>query len=161
MTGIKVFAYVYGKPLVGDWIDLYGICSYDELKDELVSRKIIPEDYDQDILIADYEGLDVSENQCINWELLEEVKKACKDGYPTDAIEAYIYLVGSHYFKYENFYEAYQGAYDSMEDFAEEYVYECYDIPDYIDRNWLDFEHIARELRYDYNFQDGFVFRSI
>lgn len=59
----------------------------------------------------------------------------------------------------ESFEDDYQGQYESEEDYAEEVVDQCYDLPDFA-KTYFDYEKFARDLFIgDYWYEDGFVFR--
>ena len=55
--------------------------------------------------------------------------------------------------------ERYCGIWDSMEDYAEEFMNECYNIPDFL-ANYIDYKAVARDLEMDGCFisSNGFVF---
>jgi antirestriction protein len=54
--------------------------------------------------------------------------------------------------------DAYRGRYDSEADFAEEYTTDLYDVPSFVVVDWqATFDH---NLRYDFDFVDGYVFSS-
>jgi len=54
--------------------------------------------------------------------------------------------------------DAYRGTYDSEADFAEEFTNELYDVPSFVVVDWqATFDH---NLRYDFDFVDGYVFSS-
>lgn len=63
----------------------------------------------------------------------------------------------------ENFEEAYQGEWDSDEDFAQSMAEESGEVP--TNTHWphycIDWEYAARELMMDYSEQDGHYFRNI
>ena len=76
-----------------------------------------------------------------------------------EAVDAYLSLTCGD--DLDGFEEAYQGEWDSEEDFAENLIVDCYDlsgVPDFI-RNNIDWRGIARDLFSDgYSYEDGFVF---
>lgn len=55
--------------------------------------------------------------------------------------------------------DAYRGRYDSFEQYAEEYFDDVYghEIPENL-RSYIDYDKFARDLEYDFDFVDGFVF---
>lgn len=61
----------------------------------------------------------------------------------------------------DDFENAYRGQYESMADFAEEWMTECHglkgDEPFFY---WIDWERAARDLEVDFTFCDGYVFYS-
>lgn len=75
-----------------------------------------------------------------------------------DVVDAF---VGYHGFSCVEYAEdAYRGSYDSEADFAEEYTNDVYgiDIPSFIVVDWQ--ATWDQNLRYDFDFVDGFVFSS-
>ncbi len=82
-----------------------------------------------------------------------------------EAFEVYLSAFGSSSDDntfFDNFREAYQGKWSSEEDFARYIVEECGmldNVPESL-KDYFDFERYADDLfRYDYDFQDGYVFR--
>lgn len=54
--------------------------------------------------------------------------------------------------------DCYIGQYNSMTDFAEKYMKDTHDIPDYLE-NYIDWEALADDLSYDYDItKSGYVF---
>lgn len=55
--------------------------------------------------------------------------------------------------------DAYRGRYDSFEQYAEEYFDDVYghEVPENL-RSYIDYDKFARDLEYDFDFVDGFVF---
>ena len=77
--------------------------------------------------------------------------------------QAYVDIVGAEYATAEDAAEAYQGQYNSDEEFAQSMAGELGSI----DKNvsWpytcIDWEFAARELMYDYTEAEGYYFRSL
>ena len=86
---------------------------------------------------------------------VEYVEQGENLGY--DVVDAF---VGYHGISYvENCGEAYRGTYDSEADFAEEFTNEIHgDVPFYVVVDWQ--ATWDQNLRYDFDFVDGFVFHS-
>lgn len=63
---------------------------------------------------------------------------------------------------YEEAEEAYSGQYDSDEDFAENLMNDCGDLPDndFVLR-YIDWTKLARDIMYDYFEEDGHYFRQM
>ena len=83
----------------------------------------------------------------------------CGEDYSYDAVEAFVGEFGIECIA--NFTDAYYGQYDSEEQFAEQFVSDCYpinldDTPIVVDwtATW------ESNLRYDFHFVDGFVFNT-
>ena len=99
---------------------------------------------------------DILEDNEISEEYQEEYQKLC-DSYGKDAVNAFLELHDDESLL-EYFEEAYHGRYDSESDFAEQFTVDVYgfDAPSYVvidwDATW------NTHLRYDFDFEDGFVF---
>ena len=80
------------------------------------------------------------------------------ESFDQEAIEAFIEEFGVE--NLEHFEDAYHGAYETEEQFAEEYFTECMgaQIPDGIVVDWEQTWNYS--LRYDYTFSEGFVFST-
>lgn len=98
---------------------------------------------------------DTLEDNEISEEYQEVYTKLCGD-YGRDAVNAFLELYTENDLEY--FEEAYQGRYDSESDFAEQFTTDVYgfDAPSFVVVDWdATWNH---NLRYDYDFEDGFVF---
>ena len=102
-------------------------------------------------LLDKKEPADISDE---NQELYDEL---C-NRYGADAIDAFLEIYDES--DLNSFEDAYQGSYDSEADFAEQFTTDCYglDIPSFVIVDWQSTWEVG--LRYDYDFQDGFVFAS-
>ena len=102
-------------------------------------------------LLDKKEPADISDE---NQELYDEL---C-NRYGADAIDAFLEIYDEN--DLNSFEDAYQGSYDSESDFAEQFTTDCYglDIPSFVIVDWQATWEVG--LRYDYDFQDGFVFAS-
>jgi len=76
--------------------------------------------------------------------------------YGKDAVSAFLELYDESDLQY--FQDAYQGRYDSESDFAEQFTTDVYgyDAPSFVVVDWDATWNCG--LRYDYDFEDGFVF---
>ena len=76
--------------------------------------------------------------------------------YGADAINAFLELYDEN--DLGNFEDAYQGAYASEADFAEQFITDCYglNVPSFVIIDWQ--ATWDQGLYYDYDFVDGFVF---
>ena len=92
---------------------------------------------------------------------LEDYIEACNE-LDEDVVHAYIDEQGDVAYA-ESVLEAYQGQYESMEDFARQMVDDCgdlQDVPHFIE-NAIDWEVIAEQFHWDYNITiDGYVFNN-
>jgi len=93
----------------------------------------------------------------ISEEYQEEYQKLC-DSYGKDAVDAFLELYDES--DLESFEEAYYGRYDSESDFAEEFTTDVLgvDIPVHVVVDWEATWNSG--LRYDFDFEDGFVFNK-
>ena len=117
-----------------------------------------------DELVAENYALDdmiefIQENGEENFLEFYEEYVQCGEDYSYDAVEAFVGEFGIECIA--NFTDAYYGQYDSEEQFAEQFVGDCYhnqlqDLPIVIDwtATW------ESNLRYDFSFADGFVFHK-
>jgi len=129
--------------LHGKWID----ANQDEetINEEIQQMlKESPEPFAEEWAIHDYDGfggLCLSEYESIE-DIVRHAEMINKHG---EAYIAYAGNIGSDYVTEEGFEEAYQGQWDSEEDFAEHIVEETMEIPEHI-RFYFDYEKYAREL---------------
>jgi hypothetical protein len=100
---------------------------------------------------------DTLEENEISEEYQEVYTKLCGD-YGKDAVEAFLELYSED--DLESFEEAYQGRYDSEAEFAEQFTTDVYgfDVPSFVVVDWDATWNCG--LRYDYDFEDGFVFNK-
>lgn len=93
-------------------------------------------------------------------EQTEAKQQLIAQGYEVNAIDAYIALGD---YPLDTFEEAYQGHFDSDEEFAKNMAEQTGAMPS--DSEWpnycIDWEFAARELMYDYNEENGYYFRSL
>lgn len=88
----------------------------------------------------------------------EDVLRLIREGHSQDAIYTFIELYGEECV--ESFPDSYQGEFQSGAEFAQYITEECYtmrDVPSYVVIDW---EETWENLREDYEFQDGYVFRK-
>jgi antirestriction protein len=86
-----------------------------------------------------------------------------ENGLDEEINQTYINLVGEEYAKSEDAEEAYQGEYNSDEDFAQEMAEQLGEIDK--DAKWphscIDWEFAAKELMYDYMTDNNYYFRNL
>lgn len=88
----------------------------------------------------------------------EDVLRLIREGHSQDAIYTFIELYGEEYV--ESFPDSYQGEFSDGAEFAQYITEECYtmrDVPSYVVIDW---EETWENLREDYDFQDGYIFRN-
>lgn len=100
---------------------------------------------------------DTLEENEISEEYQEVYTKLCGD-YGRDAVDAFLELYSED--DLESFEEAYYGSYDSEADFAEQFTTDVLsvDIPVHVVVDWEATWNC--NLRYDFDFEDGFVFNK-
>jgi hypothetical protein len=86
----------------------------------------------------------------------QELYQELCENHGKDAVNAFLELYTEEDLQY--FEDAYQGRYDSESDFAEQFTVDVYgfDAPSYVVIDWDATWNC--NLRYDYDFEDGFVF---
>jgi len=164
----RAFFYVDGIPTKGAWLELDALNSWHTVREALADRIHISKSYDGDIMVADIEGA-VAE-RCYSssldafdlprfHEIREEITRQSLDA---AAVAAFIGWYGA--WDCNAFENAYMGAYDSQEAFAEQYLEDSgilSEIPDAL-RYYIDVASFARDLFIDgYHFEDGFVFLNL
>jgi antirestriction protein len=99
---------------------------------------------------------DTLENE-ISEEYQEQYQDLC-ERYSKDAVDAFLELYDED--DLESFEEAYYGSYDSEADFAEQFVNDTcdFDVPSFVVVDWDATWNC--NLRYDFDFEDGFVFNK-
>ena len=89
----------------------------------------------------------------------EQEAKAIENNWDSEAVEAYLGLRGDD--ALDNFEEAYQGQWDSDEEFVQQLLEDIGDVPDnfpgYVHIDW---ERTAHDVMMDYTEQDGYYFRD-
>jgi antirestriction protein len=98
---------------------------------------------------------DTLENDEISEEYQEHYTKLCEE-YGKAAVSAFLELYDES--DLEHFQDAYRGEYESEADFAEDFTNEVYglDIPSFVVVDWEATWNC--NLRYDFDYEDGFVF---
>lgn len=100
---------------------------------------------------------DTTEDNEVSEEHQELYQKLC-DSYTQDAVDAFLELYDEN--DLESFEDAYQGCYESEADFAEQFTTDVYgfDAPAFLVIDWEATWNC--NLRYDFDFEDGFVFNK-
>lgn len=162
----SVYCGTYGKynggSLEGQWIDLTTFGDFDEFIN--YCNALHADEADPELMFQDYENFPREwYDECLSeadFDKILEYTDLCED-WDKEAVDAYVSLTGD--IDADSFRDRYIGKWDSEADFAEHIVTECYnlgDIPSLIANN-IDYEAIGRELfMCDYDFEDGYVFRS-
>lgn len=165
----QCFWYVDGEPTKGKWIDMDYINDTDEVLEELAEAGYVKRnedgepEYGGDLLVADAEGLALKFLGSYGAFDLDDFVD-CRDYLDSrqctaseEALIAYIDMAGS--WSKRGFEQDYVGEADSEEDFAEQHVDECWEVPEHL-QYYIDYERVARDIFInDFYFTDGFVFR--
>ena len=86
----------------------------------------------------------------------EELRVKLSEEWGEEAVDAFVEIWSED--DLEFFTEAYQGAYESGADFAEDHISDCFgvsNLPIFVEINW---EATWQNLQYDYCEQDGYIF---
>lgn len=161
---MKVFVTTYkaysDTTVKGNWLDLEDYTSKEEFMSD--ARELHSDETDPEFMFASFPEelkLFMSEDSIDEdlWELLaldeddREIVLACIEntGRGNCMSSDIDYAL-----------EAYQGEWDSWEDFAQELFESCHHIPEDL-ACYIDWELVVRDLKYDYFEQDGKFFRHI
>jgi hypothetical protein len=132
--------------------DIVRACGY-----EIEGKLKYTEFYTELLTVKGLINNDTLEENEISEEYQEVYTKLCGD-YGRDAVDAFLELYSED--DLESFEEAYQGRYDSEAEFAEQFTTDVYgfDAPSFVVVDWDATWNCG--LRYDYDFEDGFVFNK-
>lgn len=162
----SIYCGTYGKysgegGIRGLWIDLTTFYDYDDFLNFCYA--IHADEEDPELMFQDYEAFPKKwyDESSFDEDSFEAVREYCDlcDKYSTDAVDAFIEWDCE---KLEHFEDCYVGEYDSEEDYAREFVNECYDLERQMGNlaDYFDYDAYARDLfMYDYYFDNGYVFR--
>ena len=165
----SVYCGTYGKyndgNLYGQWIDLTTFDSYDDFAD--YCRALHADEEDPELMFQDYENFPREfYDECLSrkdFDRIREYIELYEDNKDKEAVDAWLSICSPS--DMGSFSDAYQGKWDSEEDFAEYIFNECYcdslrHMPDNI-RNYIDYKAFARDIFIcDYTFEDGHVFSN-
>jgi len=158
------FFYIDGIPTKGCWIDLDQVGAWEDIQLQL--SELFPSAVVDEILCADVEGLahHFYASSCDSFDLDAWVEfLAEKDGthLSDEVINAYFENCGAS--SLSDVEEAYQGEYNSDEDFAVQLLDDTGDlmsIPESL-RSYFDYEKFSRDLMMDYFESNGHYFRNL
>lgn len=165
----SVYCGTYGKyndgNLYGQWIDLTTFDSYDDFAN--YCRALHADEEDPELMFQDYENFPREfYNECLSrkdFDRIREYIELYEDNNDKEAVDAWLSICSPS--DMGSFSDAYQGKWDSEEDFAEYIFNECYcdslrHMPDNI-CNYIDYKAFARDIFIgDYTFEDGHVFSN-
>lgn len=147
--------------LFGAWLDLRAFDSYEEFME--VCSQLHADEEDPEFMFQDYQEFpdEWYSESGIDEEVFNKIIRYCAlDEHMRRVFQAYWEATGMDDF--EECEQAYEGEYDSEEDYAEFIIDECYDLEKTMGSlaGYFDYKAFARDLFItDYIFQDGFVFR--
>lgn len=154
-----VYVGTYGKyndgSLAGMWVDIDSFYDYDGFIE--FCKAIHSDEEDPEFMFQDFQNFPSGYySECFGEETFDKIKEFC-DCDNKDALEAYIDYHGDA----EGFEDRYKGEWDSEEDFAWHIANECYsEVLNGPLGNYFDIEAFARDLFFDYHFENGFVFSA-
>ena len=161
----QAFFYIDGIPTKGEWFDLDTISGWDEVEQQLADKFDTEID---EVLCADVEGLAKhfyasSSDSFSMTEWLEFRESKDSIGLADEVIDAYMENMGSSC-DLDDILEAYQGQFDSDEDFAIDLLEQTGDIaalPGHLSY-YFDYEKYARDLMMgDFFAVNGYYFRNL
>lgn len=150
--------------LYGAWLDISKFNDYEEFID--VCRQLHADEEDPELMFQDYECFPSAlySESCMDEEAFSMILEyAGLDDDEKEAVDDWMAL--GHDFDMERFNEAFQGHFDSEEDFAEHIIDECYDIEKCMGSlsSYFDYKAFARDLfMCDYEMgENNYVFRIL
>ena len=149
--------------LFGAWLDLTTFASYEDFCE--VCRFLHRDEADPELMFQDMENWPEAwyDEGSLSEDTFERIQEfAALDEDEQEAFEAFMDIRCDSDVTFEEFRDAYQGKWDSEEEFTEQLVDDLGlldEIPEHL-RRFFDMEAYSEELfRYDYDFTDGYVFR--
>lgn len=171
-TETKIYVGTYNKynsgSIEGDWLTLQDYSDSAELFEAM--QELHEDEEDPEFMIQDREGFlsdNIEESMSeMDFDAIYDVINAVEDSHlDFEIIEAYIDNVGCDIGEtaVSDAEEAYQGSYDSDEEFAEDIAEQlgCINRKASWPQNCIDWECAARELMYDYFESNGHYFRNL
>lgn len=167
----RVYVGTYGKynagSLFGKWLNLSDYSDKDEFY--VACRELHSDEEDPEFMFQDYENIpeDLISESWISDKIFD-VLEALDDMEESQQEPFLIWCNNrSHSFADKDIYDLirgfeddYMGAYEDEEDYAYNFVEQCYDLPEFA-LSYFDYEKFARDLfMCDYWFEAGFVFRN-
>ena len=163
----SIYCGTYGKYNDGDisgmWLDLTKFCDYEEFMD--VCRQLHIDEEDPELMFQDYDSFPAEfySESCIDEDTFDKIQQYGNlSSSMKEAMDDYLELGMD--FDLDNFYEAYQGKWDSKEEFAQNLIDELYDIENMMGSlaRYFDYATFADDLfDTDYSMgENGHVFRA-
>ena len=163
----SIYCGTYGKYNDGDisgmWLDLTKFCDYEEFMD--VCRQLHIDEEDPELMFQDYDSFPAEfySESCMDEDTFDKIQQYGNlSSSMKEAMDDYLELGMD--FDLDNFYEAYQGKWDSEEEFAQNLIDELYDIESMMGSlaKYFDYASFADDLfDTDYSMgEKGHVFRA-
>jgi antirestriction protein len=147
--------------LFGEWFDLSDFADKDEFYEKI--QDFHKDEEDPEFMFQDFENIPscyISESHISSefWDLME-----LTEDWDENKIESFFEWLNDWGHdnpteQIQTFEECIYGYFDSMLDFAYEFVKECYNLSDFVS-TYFDYEKFARDLEYDYNIYNGIIVR--
>ena len=173
----QVYCGTYGKyaggSIAGKWIDLTTFFGKPKRQaghsdfDEFITfcKAIHADEEDPELMFQDFECFprEWYSESCMDEDDFEHIQEYWKmvEEHGSEVIEAFLDCYDAD--QLEHFDDMYLGQYDDEEDYARQYVAECYDLDKMMGdlANYFDYEALGRDLfSYDLQISDGYVFRA-
>ena len=159
-----VYCGTYAKYNCGDlsgmWLDLCSFDTYEEFIE--FCTQLHADEHDPELMFQDFENFPSTWycESCMSEEIFEKILQfADLDQDERNAFCEFIDMRGESA-TIEDFEEANCGKWDSEEEFAENLMRECYNIPQELE-NYIDFKKVADELfMFDYEMCGDYVLRK-
>jgi antirestriction protein len=161
---MKLYCSTYAKyasgNLFGAWLDLEDYSDYDDFME--ACAELHEDEDDPEFMFQDHEGFPkwLYSESSLDPAVYEFVELSEDD---QKIVDAYVENVGYNHdliYLIEQAQEAYRGEFDSDEDFAEDLITECDQIPDHLS-GYIDWTKYARDLMMDYFEANGMYFRHL
>jgi antirestriction protein len=141
------------------WIDLTTFDDYDEFIE--FCYDLHADEEDPELMFQDYENFprELYSESCFDEDEFDTIIKYASFA-DRDAVDAFLTCYSAD--ELDKFDDAYQGEFDSEEDFARHIVDECYDLDKMLGNlsYYFDYDAFARDLfMCDYFYDNGYVFR--
>ena len=157
--------YNEGRSLTGGmWLDLYTFSSYEDFI--AACRWLHRDESDPELMFLDFENYPESfySENCMGEDTFERILEyADLDSDEQEAFKAFLDVTCDSDASFDDFRERYCGKWDSEREFAEHLCDELdmfHNVPESVSR-FFDYEAFADELFLsDYDFSDGYVFRT-
>ncbi|MBR5674270.1 MAG: antirestriction protein ArdA [Muribaculaceae bacterium] len=157
--------YNEGRSLTGGmWLDLLSFSCYDDFM--AACRWLHRDESDPEFMYLDYENFCAAWycESCMDEDTFDRIQEyAALDEDEQEAFEAFLDITCDKNVSFDDFRERYCGKWDSEREFAEHLCDELdmfHNVPESVSR-FFDYAAFARELFLsDYDFSDGYVFRT-